>query len=99
MSTQVQILLERLRRLPFPALGKVIGDFPLYDALIAGCADRAARGEVVAESEVPVPDDETARHAAALKAKADPSQEEAAFLDYFDLLAQVRQALHQRNLQ
>lgn len=90
---EVRDLYERLRGLPFPALGKQVGDFPLYDSLLAGCADRAYRGQQVDIAEVPVPDEETAKQVALLRKKDRLSMEEAAFLEYFDTLECLRLAL------
>ena len=39
----LKLLYERLRALPSPALAKNVGDFALYEALLAGCADRVVR--------------------------------------------------------
>jgi hypothetical protein len=99
MVSEIQELFDRLRRAPFPTLGKRVGDFPLYDSLLAGCAERACRGEVVPPSEIPVPDDETSRCVAELQQRSDIRQEERAFLQYFDLLEQIRMVLHRLSLQ
>jgi len=99
MASQIQELFGYLHRAPFPSLGKRVGDFPLYDSLLAGCAERASRGEMVLPSEIPVSDDETSKCVAELRQKSDISQEEQAFLDYFDLLEQIRTALHRQALQ
>lgn len=96
MSSDVRDLYERLRSKPFPALGRQIGDFPLYDALVAGCANRAARGEEVTEPEVPVPDEGTLRYVADMRKRPVQSQEEQAFLEYFELLEDICRALQQR---
>jgi hypothetical protein len=95
----IQELFDRLRRAPFPRLGKRVGDFPLYDSLLAGCTERASRGELVPPSEIPVPDDETLKCVAELRQKSDTSPEERAFLEYFDLLEEIRVALHRQSLE
>lgn len=86
-------LYERLRSLPFPALGKEVGDFPLYDALLAGCADRAFRGQRVDAAEVPMPDEETEKQVDLLRKKGRLSEEETTFLAYFDVLERLRLVL------
>lgn len=88
--TDISELYETLRRLQFPMLGKEVGDFPLYDSLLAGCVDRASRGQRVDASEVPVPDRETVRQVERLRRKDHLSKEEAKFLEYFDVLDRLR---------
>jgi len=44
-------------------------------------------------SKVPTPDRETVAYVAMLRTKDGYSQEEAAFLEYFDLLEEIRSAL------
>lgn len=97
MSIEVRSVYQRLLETRFPALGKHVGDFPLYDSLLAGCASRASRGEPIAATEVPEPDDETTNHVAALRHRESRSEEEQAFLSYFELLEQLR-ALLQRHV-
>jgi hypothetical protein len=82
-----------LRALPFPVLAKSIGEFALYDALLAGLADRVAQGHLVEASEVPANDEETVSHVSMLRKKSNPSPEEMAFLEYFDLLGKIRSVL------
>jgi hypothetical protein len=93
MPSPIRALYARLRVTPFPDLGKRIGDFVLYDSLLAGCADRAARGEAVPGSEVPVPDEETLRRVDELKRQGHLHDGEAEFLRYFELLEQIRASL------
>jgi hypothetical protein len=92
----IERLYAKLRALPFRALGKNIGDFPLYDALLAGLASRAAQGHFVEISEIPAPDEPTISHASMLRKKGDKSPAEMAFLEYFDFLEEIRSALGQR---
>jgi hypothetical protein len=92
-SPRIQALYDKHRDAPFPALGKTIGAFGLYDSLLAGCAHRAVGGEPLPESGIPVPDAETTRAVERLRGKSGLSQEEAAFLSYFDLTEQLRIAI------
>lgn len=89
----VKTLYERLRALPWPALAGSIGDFPLYESLIAGCADRAANGHDVDAATLPRPDAETLTAVAALRAKPTLTAAERAFLEYFELVEQISSAL------
>jgi len=89
----VKALYERLRTIPSPALGKSVGDFALYESLLAGCADRVVRGGLLDISRVPMPDDETLAHVDMLRKKGDRPDEETAFLECFDLLEEIRAAL------
>jgi hypothetical protein len=90
---RIKPLYERFRALPFPALGRRIGDFPLYEALLAGCASRIANGYLLDLSTVPSPDEGTLNAVAELRTKASPSADERAFLEYFDLMEEMRIAL------
>ena len=89
----VKPLYERFRALPFPALGRSIGDFPLYEALLAGCASRVANGYLLDLSTVPSPDEDTVKAVAELRAKTSLSADERAFLEYFGLMEEIRIAL------
>jgi hypothetical protein len=89
----VKPLYERFRALPFPALGRSIGDFPLYEALLAGCASRIANGYLLDISTVPSPDEETRKAVVELRAKTSLSPDERAFLEYFDVMEEIRLAL------
>jgi hypothetical protein len=89
----VKELYERLRTLPWPALVRDVGHCALYESLLAGCADRMARGIPVDVDKIPEPDEETARFVAALRAKSTLTHDERAFLDYFELLEQIHAAL------
>jgi hypothetical protein len=93
----IERLYAKLRALPFPTLGKSIGDFPLYDALLAGLASRAAQGHFDENSTIPAPDTPTISHASILRKKDDKSPAEMAFLEYFDLLEEIRSVLGQRS--
>jgi hypothetical protein len=88
-------IFESLLRRPFPRLGKQVGDFPLYDSLLAGLAGRYLKGKVVNQSEVPEPDRGTLEAVTALrlKARAQLSEEERDFLEYFEHMEDVRAAL------
>ncbi len=90
-----EVVLEKLRRLRFPSLGKQIGDFPLYDSLLAGLADRHLTGKKVSRAEVPEPDPQTLEAVAALrlKTRAVLSEEEREFLRYFEHTERVRAIL------
>jgi hypothetical protein len=90
---ELKLLYERLRALPSPALAKNVGDFALYEALLAGCADRVVRGALLDVLKIPVPDVETVAYTSELRAKSNRTSEEVIFLEYFDLLEQVRLAL------
>lgn len=89
----VKQLYERFCALPPPGLGLSIGDFPLYEALLAGCACRIANGYPLDLSTVPSPDGDTLKAFAEFRAKPSPSPDERAFLEYFDLMEEIRIAL------
>jgi hypothetical protein len=89
----VKELYERLRTSFWPALVRNVGHCALYESLLAGCADRMARGAPVDVEKIPEPDEETVRYVAELRAKSMLTHDERAFLDYFKLLEQIRAAL------
>jgi uncharacterized protein YjaG (DUF416 family) len=89
----VKALYERLRAMPWPALASRVGDFALYESLLVGCVDRVASGRLLDTSKVPNPDNETVVYVASLRKKPGQSHEETAFLEYFDLLVEIRSAL------
>lgn len=78
---------------PFPRLGGSVGAFAAYDGFIAGYASRAVKGETIAASALPEPDQETAAFFERLQGSQRRSAGEAEFLEYFDLLERVRQAI------
>lgn len=96
MASEIQALYEQLRVTPFPDLGKQVGDFVLYDSLLAGCADRAARGESIPLADIPMPDDETLRRVNELRLKRELGSDEAEFLRYFVLQERIRVILSTR---
>jgi hypothetical protein len=71
---------------PFPRVGGSVGVFAAYDGFIAGYASRAVKGEAIAASELPEPDQETTAFFERLQASQSRSADEADFLRYFDLL-------------
>ncbi len=78
---------------PMPHLGKLIGDFALYDSLLAGWAGRAMRGEIVGAGDLPDLDDETRMLAEHVRQTATPTFEELEFVKYLDLTDAVRRCL------
>lgn len=78
---------------PFPRVGGSVGAFAAYDGFIAGYASRAVKGEVFAASALPEPDHETTAFFQRLQASQSRSHDETDFLQYFDLLERLRQAI------
>jgi hypothetical protein len=89
----VKLLYWRLRALRWPALAGKVGDLALSGSLLAGCADRIVRGALLDILKIPIPDPETVAYTSTLRAKSDRTSEETIFLEYFDLLEQLRFAL------
>jgi hypothetical protein len=89
----IKELCDRLRATPWPVLAGGTGDFALYESLLAGCADRVVRGGLLDVTKVPFPDQETVTRVRVLRKNGDRSKEEVAFLEYFELLEQIRLAL------
>jgi hypothetical protein len=86
-------LYERLRAKPWPALAKNVGEFPLYESLLVGCADRALKGMHLNSSDIPTPDPATVDRVRSLREKEAPSEQEAEFLAYYELLEKIRLVL------
>jgi hypothetical protein len=84
---------ERLKQQTFPSVGKRVGDFPLYDALLAGIADRAVRGERIMPQDLPVLDDECASYINNLRSNDNRSNEDQEFIDYYNILEELCNAL------
>ena len=86
----VKSLYERMRATPWPVLASRVGDFALYESLLAGCADRIVRGGLSDVSKIPTPDEETVATVNKWLARGERSTEEEKFLEYFDLLEELR---------
>ncbi len=89
-QAEIAAAYRRMVELPFPVFGKRVGDFPLYDSLLAGTASRAAAGEPIRADEVPRPDAESVRVISALREKQLLSEDEKYFLLYFGHLESLR---------
>ncbi len=89
----IQQLFDSLRRRPFPSLGRVVGNFGLYDALLAGTASSYLAGLPLTPETVPEPDPETQGTLNMLANKAALNAEEREFLEYAELLEQLRQEI------
>lgn len=95
MTEKVDATYRRLREMPFPSRGRHIGDFPLYDALLAGIADRYCQGQAVRAKEIPVPDRETVAWVESHRGQEGLTTEEREFLEYFELLESLRKLLEE----
>jgi hypothetical protein len=93
MNKKFDALFKDLRNLPFPALGKVIGDFALYDSLLAGTVSSFLQGAGFPAKGIPCPDEQTAQMLVLLKNKQKPNKQENEFLKYAELLEKLRNEL------
>ena len=84
---------ERFLRLPFPKLGKTVGDFALYEGLIAGTAQSFLQGCVVDARDIPPPDAETVAVVARLRSKEPKDEDEVEFCNYYEAIEHLRDAL------
>jgi hypothetical protein len=89
----VQSLYDYVYHLPFPSLGKVIGDFGLYDSLLVGFANSFLAGEDVDASNIPAPDSGTLSAVKKLRHKTRLTEDERMFLEYFDHLSALADSL------
>ncbi len=79
-------LFDELSSAPFPELGKQLGDFGLYDSLVAGALSAATKNQ---ERSVPSPDNVSQRFAEELRHREDKSASEREFLQYWFLLERI----------
>jgi hypothetical protein len=93
MNQKIDSLSNALKKLPFPALGKVVGDFAFYDSLLAGAVTSFLRGASIDPHGIPGPDEQSAVKLALLKNKLKPNIPETEFLKYAELLEQLRSEL------
>jgi hypothetical protein len=84
-------LYRRHRAAKWPKLAGTVGDFGLYDSLVAGVLESALTTGVV--KDVPEPDDVTLRQVAALREAVTITDEEREFLEYFNLLGEISEEL------
>lgn len=93
MSKAIRALFEQLKKTPFPELGKVVGDFTLYDSLVAGTASSYLDGAIISPDSVPAPDYETEEALKTLKKKPKLTEQEADLLEYAQLLDRLRKEI------
>jgi hypothetical protein len=93
MKNRIALLYESFKRLPFPALGGQIGDFPLYDSLLAGFAHSFLTGSKPDAASIPLPDSGTIQKVRNLRRKKNLSEEERLFINYFESIESLRSAL------
>ena len=90
MNKYIRVLFEQFKTVPFPELGKTVGDFALYDSLMAGTVSSYLDGANIVPEAIPIPDQETERMLKVLKKKVRPTRPEADFLNYAQLLNELR---------
>lgn len=89
--TKLQARFDEFQKLAFPKLGKQVGDFPLYDSLIAGAVMTILSGRNIASKELPILDCESTQFIHALRKKVNMSPDEVAFLQYCEALEELNQ--------
>jgi hypothetical protein len=90
MKKSIRDRFETFKKMPFPKLGKTVGDFPLYDSLLAGTVASFLDGAKLDLASIPAPDAETEETVRALRRKSRLSVQEAEFVKYVDFLEQLR---------
>lgn len=91
MKKSIHALFDDFKNVPFPQLGKMVGDFPFYDSLIAGIVSSFLKGERIDPATIPVPDPETEQVLEALIRKQSPNAQEIEFASYVRLLNELRE--------
>ena|SRR5437764_14992811 len=90
MRKDIRALFEQFKRTSFPDLGQAVGDFALYDSLMAGTISSFLEGAKISPAAIPAPDHETEEVLRVLKRKAKPTKQETDFLKYAQLLGELR---------
>jgi hypothetical protein len=90
MSKDIRVLFEQFKDTPFPELGKAVGDFAFYDSLMAGTVSSFLDGAKISSDAIPAPDHDTEETLKVLNKKAKPTEQEADFLKYAQLLGELR---------
>lgn len=93
VAKRLRRLFEEFTKAPFPQLGRVVGDFGLYDSLLSGTVSAFLDGAKVDVSRIPSPDGATTELCESLKGKTGLDVHEAEFLEYVRLLDELRGAL------
>ncbi|HNB51663.1 MAG TPA: hypothetical protein PK530_06955 [Anaerolineales bacterium] len=93
MANKLSRLYRQFFTMRFPPLGYQIGDFVLYDSLLAGFISRYEAGENINIDELPISDLETDQAVASLLSKEQLDLEELKFLEYFALMDEMRRML------
>jgi hypothetical protein len=95
MSKTIRDLFEELKRKQFPPMGKTVGDFLLYDSLLAATACSFLDGAAIDVAAVPVPDKDIQETLKVLERKPKLHRQEAEFLNYAQLLDKLREKVVQ----
>jgi hypothetical protein len=95
MDKDIHALFAHLRNTPFPSLGRAVGDFVLYESLLAGTVCTFLAGGQIDPEAVPVPDEETEARLNALAMKSTLDRNETDLLKYAQLLNELREAVVQ----
>jgi hypothetical protein len=95
MIDRIRDQYEHLYHMPFPNLGKVVGDFPMYEMLLTGVANSYIAGRTLALDDLPAPDDGTFEAVLELRQKQSLTDEEQSFLEYFEVLETLQALLEQ----
>jgi hypothetical protein len=90
MSIDLAELYSRFLSMRFPALGKSIGNFPLYDGIVAGAISSYLQGADVHPADIEPPDHQTLDEITALFSKSELSDDEKYFLEYWRTLEELR---------
>lgn len=95
----IKELYEHLRSAKVPEMAKNVGDFMLYESLFAGYVSRIANGEEFVDiSKIPEPDQGTLNDINELRQKAELSEEEKNFVNYFVLMEEINNKLKEEVL-
>jgi hypothetical protein len=90
MCKTMRALFDRFKNTPFPELGKAVGDFALYDSLMAGTVSSLLDGATIAPDAIPAPDRDTEEMLKVLMKKTKLTKQEAEFVKYAQLLQELR---------
>jgi hypothetical protein len=93
IAKRIRNILNEFEKVPFPRLGKGLGDFPLYDSLIAGIAYSLVISGKIEPMTVPARDKDAQASFEKLSVKPMLTPDENEFVTYYRLLEDLRQEI------
>jgi len=90
MNVEFECAFKLMKELKIPKRATTIGDFMLYDTLLAGVAYKYAAGLPIARADVPTPDAESVAEVERIRGRGSLGHDDIDLLRYFDNLEKIR---------